>query len=389
MLPFLIRRFIRDADQLTSPAVRRAYGTLCGALGIALNLLLFGGKLAAGLLSASIAVTADAFNNLSDAGSSLITLAGFRLAGKQPDPDHPFGHGRIEYLSGFFVALLILLMGFELLQSSFARLLRPTPPNVTPTVLLILAASVAVKLYMAAYNRSIGERIDSAALRATSADSLGDAVSTSVVLLSALLYRLFGWNLDGPCGLLVAGLIFLAGFRAAKETLDPLLGQPAEPEFVARVTELVLAHPAILGMHDLIIHDYGPGRRFVSLHAEVSSKEDLVPLHDLVDNLEKQLAAELGCQATIHMDPVAVGDPLTRGLQEKTAALLREIHPKLSMHDFRIVTGPTHTNLIFDVVIPYDFPLTERALREAIETGVAAWEEPCFVVLTIDRMFTG
>ena len=384
---FLVKRLIPNSDDVNSPLVRQKYGSLCSLLGIALNVLLFGGKLFAGLLSGSIAITADAFNNLSDPGSSLITLAGFRLAGKKPDPDHPFGHGRMEYIAGFVVSLAILLMGVELAQSSFDKLLHPSPPEFHWLVIVILATSIAVKLYMAAYNRHAANKIGSAAMRATSLDSLSDSVATTVVLISMLLYRFFHFNVDGACGLLVACFILYAGVKAAKETLQPLLGQPPDPAFVQRVEDIVLAHEQVLGIHDLVIHDYGPGRCMISLHAEVPAEQDILITHDMIDNIEKQLTRELGCAATIHMDPILVGDAQTDELRERAAKLVCDIDARLTIHDFRIVTGPTHTNLIFDVVAPYDLPLTDEQLRAAIEQRISLWDGNFYAVLTIDKTF--
>lgn len=389
MFSYLVRRLIPNSEDTSSPAVREKYGTLCSLLGIFLNVLLFCGKLFAGLLSGSIAITADAFNNLSDAGSSIITLAGFRLAGKKPDPDHPFGHGRMEYIAGFVVSLAILLMGVELAKTSLDKLLHPEAPEFSLLVAGILAASIAVKLYMASYNRYAADKVASSAMRATSLDSLSDSVATTVVLLSMLVYRFFHINADGACGLLVAGFILLAGVRAARETLQPLLGQPPEPEFVRRVAELVLSHEQVLGLHDLVIHDYGPGRRMISLHVEVSAAEDILVTHDIIDNIEKQLSRELGCAAIIHMDPILVGDARIDELRLRTAGLVRSIDPRLTIHDFRVVTGPTHTNLIFDVVAPFDLPMSDDELRRAVEEGVSAWEGGYYAVLTIDKDYLG
>ncbi|MBQ6058973.1 MAG: cation transporter [Clostridia bacterium] len=389
MFSYLVRTYIPDAQNVSSPEVRRKYGTLCSVLGIVLNLLLFAGKLFAGLLAGSIAIMADAFNNLSDAGSSLITLVGFRLAGKKPDPDHPFGHGRMEYISGFVVSIAILLMGFELAKSSVQKLLHPEQPEFSFLVVGILVASIAVKLYMAAYNRTAAKAIDSAAMRATSLDSLSDSVATFVVLLSMLVQGIFHLNVDGACGLLVAIFILVAGYKAASETLSLLLGNPADPEFVDQIRQLVMKDSRILGIHDLVVHDYGPGRCMISLHAEVSSKEDLLEIHDLIDNLEKELAEELGCIATIHMDPVLVGDERTDRLRAKTLELVKEISPRLTIHDFRMVTGATHTNLIFDVVAPYDLGMSDEALSNEIKERLSKWEGTYFAVLTIDKNFTG
>ena len=387
MIRLLSRWFIPDRDNVSSPAVRRAYGTLCGAVGIALNILLFIGKFFAGQLSGSIAVTADAFNNLSDAGSSAVTLLGFRLAGRKPDPEHPFGHGRMEYISGLAVAGLILLMGVELGKSSLKKILSPEEIVSSPLVLAILAVSVAVKLYMFYYNRSIGKKIKSAAMSATATDSLSDAVSTTAVLIATLVGQFTGLNIDGWVGLLVALFILFSAYKAAKETLSPLLGQTPDPEFVDRIEQIVLSYPEVLNIHDLIVHDYGPGRVMISLHAEVSADGDLLQLHDVIDNAEHRLKKELGCMAVIHMDPIITNDAHTDALRMAVAEKVKTIDPRLTIHDFRTVSGPTHTNLIFDVVVPYDVKLTADEVRRRIGALVKELDENYFAVVQVDNSY--
>ena len=387
MIEFLARVFIRHRDGLSPSALRQAYGQLCGAVGIGLNLLLFVGKLFAGTISGSIAITADAFNNLSDAGSSLVTLLGFRLAGRKPDPEHPFGHGRMEYISGLAVAGLILLMGVELGKSSLKKILSPEEIVSSPLVLAILAVSVAVKLYMFYYNRSIGKKIKSAAMSATATDSLSDAVSTTAVLMATLVGQLTGLNIDGWVGLLVALFILFSAYKAAKETLSPLLGQTPDPEFVERIEQIVLSYPEVLNVHDLIVHDYGPGRMMISLHAEVSADGDLLQLHDVIDNAEHRLKKELGCMAVIHMDPIITNDAHTDALRMAVAEKVKAIDPRLTIHDFRIVPGPTHTNLIFDVVVPYDVKLTADEVRRRIGALVKELDENYFAVVQVDNSY--
>ncbi len=387
MIEFLARVFIRHRDGLSPSALRQAYGQLCGAVGIGLNLLLFVGKLFAGTISGSIAITADAFNNLSDAGSSLVTLLGFRLAGRKPDPEHPFGHGRMEYISGLAVAGLILLMGVELGKSSLKKILSPEEIVSSPLVLAILAVSVAVKLYMFYYNRSIGKKIKSAAMSATATDSLSDAVSTTAVLIATLVGQLTGLNIDGWVGLLVALFILFSAYKAAKETLSPLLGQTPDPEFVDRIEQIVLSYPEVLNIHDLIVHDYGPGRVMISLHAEVSADGDLLQLHDVIDNAEHRLKKELGCMAVIHMDPIITNDAHTDALRMAVAEKVKAIDPRLTIHDFRIVPGPTHTNLIFDVVVPYDVKLTADEVRRRIGALVKELDENYFAVVQVDNSY--
>ena len=387
MIEFLARVFIRHRDTLSPSALRQAYGQLCGAVGIGLNLLLFAGKLFAGTISGSIAITADAFNNLSDAGSSVVTLLGFRLAGRKPDPEHPFGHGRMEYISGLAVAGLILLMGVELGKSSLKKILSPEEIVSSPLVLAILAVSVAVKLYMFYYNRSIGKKIKSAAMSATATDSLSDAVSTTAVLIATLVGQLTGLNIDGWVGLLVALFILFSAYKAAKETLSPLLGQTPDPEFVERIEQIVLSYPEVLNIHDLIVHDYGPGRMMISLHAEVSADGDLLQLHDVIDNAEHRLKKELGCMAVIHMDPIITNDAHTDALRMAVAEKVKTIDPRLTIHDFRTVPGSTHTNLIFDVVVPYDVKLTADEVRRRIEALVKELDENYFAVVQIDNSY--
>ena len=387
MIEFLARVFIRHRDGLSPSALRQAYGQLCGAVGIGLNLLLFAGKLFAGTISGSIAITADAFNNLSDAGSSVVTLLGFRLAGRKPDPEHPFGHGRMEYISGLAVAGLILLMGVELGKSSLKKILSPEEIVSSPLVLAILAVSVAVKLYMFYYNRSIGKKIKSAAMSATATDSLSDAVSTTAVLMATLVGQLTGLNIDGWVGLLVALFILFSAYKAAKETLSPLLGQTPDPEFVDRIEQIVLSYPEVLNIHDLIVHDYGPGRMMISLHAEVSADGDLLQLHDVIDNAEHRLKKELGCMAVIHMDPIITNDAHTDALRMAVAEKVKSIDPRLTIHDFRTVPGSTHTNLIFDVVVPYDVKLTADEVRRRIGALVKELDENYFAVVQVDNSY--
>ena len=367
---------------------RSAYGKLCGIVGIVLNILLFIGKFLAGVLSNSIAITADAFNNLSDAGSSLVTLIGFKLAEKKPDSEHPFGFGRMEYLSGLVVAAVILMMGFELVKDSVDKILHPTEVEFSAIVLVILIASILVKLYMAFYNNSYGKRYDSAALKATATDSLSDCVSTTVVLLATIIGYYTDVQIDGFCGIAVGILIFVAGINTARETLDPLLGQPPEPEFVEQIEDLVMNFnkDAVVGIHDLMVHDYGPGRRVISLHAEVPAEGDIVVLHDIIDNLEMKLRMELGCFATIHMDPVVTTDERVTELKGRCNELIKEIGDKLTLHDFRVVFGDTHTNLIFDVVIPFEHTMADSETIKLIQEKI--WEKigrQYFIVVTIDK----
>lgn len=389
MIALLARIFIKDSTSASPTQVRQAYGTLCGAVGIGLNILLFAGKLFAGTVSGSIAVTADAFNNLSDAGSSVVTLLGFRLGGQKADQDHPFGHGRFEYLSGLAVAMLIILMGFELAKSSVGKILHPAPIEAGWLTVAILCAAIAVKFYMFLYNRAFGRRFDSTAMQATAADSLSDCAATAAVLIATLAGHFFGFQIDGWCGILVAVFIFWSGIKAGKETLDPLLGTPPAPEYVERIRDLVLKHETIIGIHDLVVHDYGPGRCMISLHAEVSSARDVMEIHDEIDNVEKELRDTLGCEAVIHMDPVVTDDGITEETRKRVAALVRCIDDQISIHDFRMVPGPTHTNVIFDAVVPFRFRLSDEDVRKKIETAVSTLDGNYHAVINVEHSYAG
>lgn len=385
MVNILVHLFIKDAKNYKNPETRKAYGVLCGCVGILLNIFLFAFKLVAGTLSKSIAITADAINNLSDAGSSVITLLGFKMAGQRPDLDHPFGHGRIEYLSGLFVSIAILIMAYELVVSSIQKIIHPQTPDSTPLVLLILVVSIGVKIYMAIYNRSIGKKIDSAAMFATATDSLSDTLATTVVLMSTVFTMVTGINIDGYCGVLVGLFIFYAGFSAAKETISPLLGQPPEKEFVEQIEKITLASEHVLGLHDLIVHDYGPGRVMISLHAEVPASGDILELHDEIDNLERRLKTELQCDAVIHMDPIMNDDEETIRLKSSITKIIQKYDEKITIHDFRIVKGSTHTNLIFDVLIPMDYITTDSEIADIISMKVSDVFPNHFCVIQVDR----
>lgn len=387
MITLLSGLFIKNREDIKDQKVRQAYGVLCGAVGIFLNLCLFTGKFLAGLISNSIAITADAFNNLSDAGSSIITLIGFKMAGQKPDPDHPFGHGRIEYISGLLVSVIILLMGFELLKSSAAKIIHPEELTFSPVILVILLVSILVKCYMFFYNRNLGKKLDSSAMMATGTDSLSDTLATTVVLISTLVAHFSGLAIDGWCGVAVGLFICYAGINAAKDTISPLLGQAPDPEFVTQVNHIVMAHKEVIGIHDLIVHNYGPGRVLISLHAEVPADGDILTLHDVIDTIEHELRNTLDCHAVIHMDPVQVGDRETDRLKEMVKECIAGIDPALSIHDFRIVTGPTHTNLIFDVVAPYNFPMSDNELTAEITRRIQKENPNYYTVIEVDKKY--
>ena len=370
MIKLLSKLLIKNNNDYSDPTVRRRYGILCGSVGVALNLLLSLGKFIAGLSVNSIAVIADAANNLSDAGSSVITMAGFKLAGQKPDPAHPFGHGRIEYISGLIVSMAILLMGFELLKTSVEKIFSPEETVFSIAAIVILCASIAVKLYIFFYNKKIAARINSSAMAATATDSISDCLATAATLLSIILSAATGINLDGYCGVIVALFILFAGFKAAKDTVNPLLGQKPDPEFVKQIEKTVLSHEEVVGIHDLVVHDYGPGRIMISLHAEVSDKENILKIHDVIDNIEKELQKKLECHAVIHMDPISTDDENTLKLKKEITEIVKKENPEFSIHDFRVVAGDTHTNIIFDLLIPYGISDDEETIKKIIDEKV-------------------
>ena len=387
MITLLSNWFIPNRNEFFNQKVRRAYGMLASILGICLNVLLFLGKYLAGLQCGSIAIMSDAFNNLSDAGSSLVTLIGFKFAGMKPDADHPFGHGRIEYISGFIVSAAIILMGFELVKTSIEKILNPDPIDTSILSIVILLVSICVKLYMNFYNRRIAGKIDSAAMRATATDSLSDAIATTFVFIAILIMRFTGINIDGWCGVAVACFILFAGYSAARETLSPLLGNPPSPELVKRIHDIVMAHEEIVGMHDLIVHDYGPGRIMVSLHGEVNGDGDIFVLHDKIDLIERELSEKLNCEATIHMDPIETNNAAISHLRDEVSAIAKEIHPALTIHDFRMVNGQTHTNLIFDVVVPMEVRMPDREVSDSITERIQAKYPNYYTVIRVDKSY--
>lgn len=382
MITILSNIFMKGKE---GAARRKAYGTLCSIVGILFNICLFAGKYFAGVISGSVAITADAFNNLSDAGSSFITLVGFLFAGKKPDPDHPFGHGRFEYISGFVVSIAILLMGFELLKTSIVKIIHPEPVDTSLVAMGILIASIFVKMYMAFYNYSIGRKIDSAAMRATGADSLSDTVATTVVLIAMLVMRFTGANIDGICGVFVAFFILYAGFSAAKDTLDPLLGLAPEKEVVEQIEKIVLAHDEVKGIHDLVVHDYGPGRLMISLHAEVPGNHDIFEIHDTIDHIERELNEKLCCESVIHMDPIETDNEEVAKMKSIVAEKVKEIDEQMTIHDFRMVSGPTHTNLIFDAVMPFGLKMSREEVKKKIEDIVENMDGDYSAVVQIDQ----
>ncbi|HIW73984.1 MAG TPA: cation diffusion facilitator family transporter [Firmicutes bacterium] len=387
MTNLLIRLFIRNPEDTRSSGARYAYGRLAGAAGLCANLLLFLAKLLAGLFSSSMAIVADAFNNLSDAGSSVVTLVGFKLSSAPPDKEHPFGHGRMEYLTAMAVAVMIMLAGVELAKSSVDKILHPTGTDFRLLSVGILAAAVVIKLWMAAFYRDIGRRIGSEALRAAAADSRNDVICTGVVLLSTVIGRFTGWEVDGWVGAAVALFVLWSGFSVLRDTVSPLLGQAPDPAMVQGIRDTVLSHEGIIGVHDLMVHNYGPGRCVISLHAEVPAHEDMLQCHDLIDRIEKEIAGKYNSMVCIHMDPVETDDPKVEQLLELTREILREIDPGLSLHDFRVVFGNTHTNLIFDVVVPFGYREADGLCGE-IQHGLWERDPNLFAVATVEHSYT-
>ncbi len=388
---FLIRRFIKNSENTSDEHIRHQYGILAGIVGIFLNSCLFLIKLIAGILSGSIAITADALNNLSDAGSSIVTLVGFRMAGRKPDIEHPFGHGRIEYISGMIVSIIIIMMGYELFTDSISKIRSPSSVTLGLLPAVILLISVLVKIWMSLFNRTIARAIHSEAMEATAADSRSDAVSTSALLIGMLIGSVFKISLDGWLGLLVSILILKTGIESARDTISPLLGQPPAPEFVSEIESIVLAHPEIIGLHDLVVHNYGPDRVMVSLHAEVPGDGELLKMHDVIDNVERELSEKLSCVATIHLDPVDTHNPLLSELHKEADTAAKSLDPACSVHDVRLISGETHSNLVFDVLVPHSLSLSDPEIRERISSAMPRLQHPpkIYAVIDIDRDYTG
>ena len=385
MTKLLLRLFIKDYQNTEDPAVRGACGKLAGIVGIVCNLLLFAGKLLAGTLSGSVSITADAVNNLSDASSSLVTLLGFKMAERPADAEHPYGHARMEYLSGLLVAILILIIGVELGKSSIQKILHPEAVEFSVLTLCILVGSILMKLWMCLFCRKLGKRIQSTTLEATAADSRNDVITTAAVLLGCLAGHFLHWRIDGWVGALVAVFILASGWSIAKETISPLLGKQADPELVQRISRLVLSHEKILGIHDLMVHDYGPGQCFASVHAEMDMHEDPLMCHDILDDVERDAMRELRVHLVIHYDPIVTDDDELNHMRTLVQKELAAIDPQLSMHDFRMVRGPQHTNLIFDLAVPYSMSDKTAELKRRIDECVQFEDSKYYTVITFDH----
>ncbi len=386
MITLLAKLFIPDHEKTDLPEVRRRYGVLSGTVGIFLNLLLFAGKLAAGILAHSVSITADAFNNLSDAASSVITLIGFKLAGKRADSDHPFGHGRIEYIAGLLVSISIILVGAELARDSVARIITPVKTSYSGAAAAVLALSIAVKLYMFLYNRNLADKTGSVALRSTAMDSLSDCAATSVVLLCQFLSHTKGLYLDGWCGLAVSLFILYTGIRSGLDTVSPLLGQAPDPVLSAKIEEMVLHTEGILDMHDLMIHDYGPGHLIVSLHAEVPSDFTLIHAHEIIDRLETRLDTEIGVMSVIHIDPVDSRDHEAHLLRSRVLKKLRSMHPDAGLHDFRILRGEDRPTVSFDAQFPFSYKETDESIIRELKAYICRELPGYLTIIRIDRI---
>ncbi len=389
MIALLSSIFIKNKNNFNDENVRRKYGILTGAVGIILNLFLFATKFSIGIITSAISVTADAFNNLSDAGSSIITLLGFKLSGQKPDNEHPFGHGRIEYISGLFVSVIILIVAFELVKTSIGKIIHPEEVAVSALTFVFLSISIIVKLYMFAYNMIYGKKISSTTMKATAVDSISDTIATSVVLICYILYVVFKIKIDAYAGIAVGLFIAYAGYKTLRETISPLLGQTPDPEFVKEIEEIVRSNESVIGIHDMIVHDYGPTRIFVSLHAEVPCDKDILYLHECIDDIENEIKEKLNCEVSIHMDPVDTNDENLFEAKVMVTEIIKEIDERLTLHDFRMVHGESHSNLIFDVVIPHKFKMSEKELTEEIQKKVHDKHKGYFCVINVDNDYAG
>lgn len=386
MTQFLLRTFVKNYNDTEDPKVRAAVGKMSGLVGVVCNILLFAGKLVAGLLAGSVSITADALNNLSDATSSIVTMLGFKLAERPADADHPFGHARYEYLSGLAVAALILVIGVELGKSSIQKIISPEPVEFSWLIGAILVCSILVKLWMTRFNHTMAQRIQSATLEATSADSRNDVITTSAVLVAALVELFTSLRVDGYMGLAVALFILYSGIGLAKDTISPILGENADPDLREKIVDYVRANPKVLGFHDLMVHDYGPGQRFASLHVEMDKNEDPMECHEIIDDMERECFQSHGVHLVIHYDPVTTDDPELDRMHIRVERLLQQQDPRLGIHDFRMVPGKGHTNLIFDVVLPAELEGREQKIHDELEAALNAGAETTYyAVITFDQ----
>lgn len=388
MTKYIIKKFISNSEDINNPEVRKNYGIVSGFVGIFCNVILFISKIIAGILTSSVSITADAFNNLSDAGSSIVTIIGFKLADKPADADHPFGHGRIEYISGFIVSIVILIVGLELIKSSIVKIINPEPIDFNIVSLAIMVISILIKLWMSVYNRYVGKKIDSSTIQAVAADSLNDVVATSAVVIGIVINYFTSLNIDGIMGCVVAIFIIKAGLETAKDTIDPLLGQAPEQSFVDAIESEVLKYDIVIGIHDLIVHNYGPGRTIVSLHAEVPCNVGILEIHDTIDNIEKHINQKFNCESVIHMDPIMVDNENINKLHDVVKNIIHNVDDSMSMHDFRVVEGPTHTNLIFDIAVPWKCKMADDEIINSIQKEIDKLEDRFELVIQIDKVYS-
>ncbi len=387
MTSLLVKLFIKDSENCNDQKVRTAYGVLSSITGIVLNLILAGAKYAAGILSGSISITADAINNLSDAGSSIVSFFGVKISAKPADKDHPYGHGRVEYISALIVSFFVLFMGIELLKDSVAKIISPEPVKFSFLSLAILIISILCKLWLGLFNKKLGKKINSAPMMAVMKDSFSDCLATGVAAVSIIVSAFSDINVDGYLGVVVAMFIFVAGFGILKDTLGDILGRPPEEDFINEITDKIMSYPHVCGVHDMIIHDYGPSCRFASVHAEVPSDCDFMELHDIIDSIERDIYNEFGMLTSIHMDPIVINDERINELRKTTADTVASVDGRLTIHDFRVVEGPTHTNLIFDVLLPSDMKCSDREICQKIEEELGKIDERFFCVITVDHAF--
>ena len=387
MKKLFIKLFVKNPTDLQNPKVRSSYLSLAGFTGIAVNLLLFIGKLVLGLISASVAIIADAFNNISDAGSAIVALIGFRLASKPVDKEHPLGHGRLEYVTGFIVNMLIILVGFELFKSSLDKILHPVLPSVGNITLILLAVAILVKAWLFTFYRKISKLTSSATVKASSLDSLTDCIATALVLISALIARFYGVAIDGWAGSLVAVFILFTGIKASKETIDLLLGSPPSPAFIQEIYDFAKNYPQIIGLHDVMVHDYGVGRQIVSFHAEVSADSDINLAHEEVDKMERDMHKKFGCIVTVHLDPIVTNDPLVNELRTLVEQTAKEMNEEFTIHDFRMTKGEKNNNLIFDLVLPADCTMPTQDAEKQLAERIQSKKPDCSCVIRAEHPF--
>lgn len=385
MTSLLCKIFIKDRENIKDPNVRRAYGTMVSIIGIAVNIGLAIIKLIAVLLSGSISITADALNNLSDAGSQVISLISFKISSKPADRDHPFGHARIEYVASMIVSFIVLLIGFELLKDSIGKIINPSPVDFTTPTFIILSVSVLGKLWLTFFNKKIGKKINSSVMRATSADSLSDALATGAVLVSGIISYFTDFQTDAYMGVIVSVVIFIAGIKILNETKNSILGGAPDPEVLEGINSIIAKYPEIIGIHDMVVHSYGPGNIIASFHAEVDGSANIFETHDVVDNAEKEIWAALGIRATIHMDPIVTDDERVNAMRSQVTATVAEIDERISVHDFRFVEGKTHTNLIFDIAVPFELKMSDADIKREVCERISKIEPHYFCVITVDR----